>query len=137
MRRHSSARATDTLLKHSTQHITLDDRMKSVEGLLTSTSSGFHNMHRHPAASHLDPSGRQHTNYSLHDGHTLSGVTALLACRYRPCVLHSMMCLSHHPSLSRNFRFFVKDRFDVNLDTNSGPTAVLSEPLYFFCSLLR
>ena len=39
--RHSSARATDTLLKHSTQHITLDDRMKSVEGLLTSTSSGF------------------------------------------------------------------------------------------------
>ena len=41
----------------------------------------------------------------------------------------------HYPS--RNFRFFVKDRCDVNLDINSGPTVVLSEALYFFCSLLR
>ena len=32
--------ATEALVI-STQHITLDDRMKSVEGLLTSSSSGF------------------------------------------------------------------------------------------------
>ena len=36
----------------------------------------------------------------------LPRITAFLACRYRPCVLHSMMYLSHHPLPFPKFSIF-------------------------------
>ena len=62
--------------------------------------------------------------------HSWLAATALV-CSTQWC---TYLVIIHYPS--RNFRFFVKDRCDVNLDTNSGPTVVLSEALYFFCSVL-